>query len=281
MKKLFTLAVVALFTMGAFAQIKTPAPSPSSKLDQTIGLTEVSVEYARPSMKGRTIFGNLVPYDKIWRAGANARTKITFSTDVTIGSKPLKAGSYAIFVKPTQNAWTVYFYTEADGWGAPQDWDDDKVAAAIQVPVIPMPMDIETFTITFDDLTANGGNLGLLWENAYVGVPIGVPTDATVMANIKQVMNGPSAGDYYAAAVYLSSQDKDLGTAKEYMDKAMSMIETPRFWQLRQQSLILAKNGDKAGAIKAAQASLAGAKEAGNTDYVKLNTDSLKEWGAM
>ena len=280
MKKLLFIAALCLLTLGVTAQINTPAPSPAASLTQTVGLTDISIDYSRPSMKGRTIYGNLVPYGKVWRTGANGRTKITFSTDVTIGGEPLKAGTYAIFTKPEASSWTVYFYTEYQGGGAPQNWDDSKVAAMVKVNTQKIPMDIESFTITIDDLTNNGANLGIMWEKTYVGVPIGVPANDTVLAAIEKTMNGPSAGDYYAAAVYLASTDQKLDTAKQYMDKAMSMIEKPRFWQLRQQSLLLAKTGDKKGAIKAAKASLVGAKEAGNADYVKLNTDSLKEWGA-
>lgn len=281
MKKLLLIAALGLFTIGAHAQIETPAPSPLAKMEQVVGLTDISIEYSRPAMRGRTIFGNLVPYGKVWRTGANANTKISFSTDVTIGGGTVKAGEYALYTKPSKDSWEVMFYSDASNWGTPQEWDDSKVAAKVKVNTMAMPMDIETFTITMDDLTNNGGNLGILWENTYVAVPIGVPADETVMASIEKVMNGPSAGDYYTAAVYLSSNDKDINKAKEYMDKAMSLIEKPRFWQLRQQSLILAKSGDKAGAIKTAKASLAGAKEAGNDDYVKLNTDSLKEWGGL
>ena len=204
-----------------------------------------------------------------------------FSTDFTVGGKELKAGTYAIFTKPQATEWEVYFYTDYAGGGAPREWDDSKVAAYVKVPVFKMPMDIESFTMTFDYLKSDGANLGMLWENAYVAVPFGVPTDATVSAEIERVMSGPSAGDFYSAAVYLSDNGKDISKAKEYMDKAMSMIEKPRFWQLRQQSLILAKSGDKKGAIKAAQASLADAKASNNDDYIKLNTDSLKEWGAL
>lgn len=281
MKKLLLIAAMALCTLGTYAQINTPAPSPSAKIEQVVGLTDVSLEYSRPAMRGRTIFGNLVPYGKIWRTGANLRTKITFSTDFTVGGKELKAGTYAIFTKPQANEWEVYFYTDYAGGGSPREWDDSKVAAYVKVPVFKMPMDIESFTMTFDDLKSDGANLGMLWENTYVAVPFGVPTDATVSAEIERVMAGPSAGDFYSAAVYLSDNGKDINKAKEYMDKAMSMIEKPRFWQLRQQSLILAKTGDKKGAIKAAQASLADAKASNNDDYIKLNTDSLKEWGAL
>ncbi|GGG04433.1 hypothetical protein GCM10011344_01010 [Dokdonia pacifica] len=281
MKKLLLVAAMALFTVGASAQINTPAPSPFAKVEQVVGLTEVSLEYSRPAMRGRTIFGDLVPYGKIWRTGANQRTKITFSTDFTVGGKELKAGTYAIFTKPEASSWTVYFYTEYQGGGAPREWDDSKVAAMVNVPVQRMPMDIESFTMTFDDLKNDGANLGILWENAYVGVPFGVPTDDAVSAQIEKVMKGPGAGDYYTAAVYMANNGKDINTAKEYMDKAMSMIEKPAFWQLRQQSLIQAKSGDKKGAIATAKASLAGAKEAKNADYIKLNMDSLKEWGGL
>jgi hypothetical protein len=281
MKKLLLVAFVSLLTVGSYAQINTPAPSPFAKMEQVVGLTDVTLEYSRPAMRGRTIFGNLVPYGKIWRTGANQRTKITFSTDFTVGGKDLKAGTYAIFTKPEASSWTVYFYTDYQGGGAPSVLDDSKVAAMVNVPVQQMPMNVDSFTMTFDELKSDGAHLGILWENTYVAVPFGVPTDATVSAQIEKVMSGPGAGDYYAAAVYMANNDKDINTAKKYMDKAMSMTEKPAFWQLRQQSLILAKSGDKKGAIKAAKASLAGAKEAKNADYVKMNTDSLKEWGGM
>jgi len=280
MKKLLFIAVLSIFTLGVTAQIETPAPSPSASLTQTVGLTDVKVEYSRPGMRGRSIFGNLVPYDKMWRTGANKNTIVSFSTDVTIGGAEVKAGDYAIFTKPSASSWEVYFYSDTNNWGTPQKWDDSKVAATVKVNTQNIPMDIESFTITVDDLTNNGANLGIMWEKTYVGIPIGVPTDKTVTAQIEKVMAGPSANDFYASAVYLSENGKDINKAKGYMDKAISMMETPRFWHLRQQSLILAKSGDTKGAIKAAKASLVGATEAGNTDYVKLNKDSLKEWGA-
>lgn len=280
MKKVIFIAVLCFLTIGATAQINTPAPSPAASLTQTVGLTDFSVEYSRPGMRGRTIFGNLVPYGKVWRTGANQRTKITSSTAFTVGGEELKAGTYAIFTKPEADAWTVYFYTEHQGGGAPREWDDSKVAAMVKVKVEQMPMTIESFTITMDDLSNDGAKLGLLWENAYVGVPLGVPANKTVLASIEKTMSGPSAGDYYNAAVYLASTDQKLDEAAKYMDKAMSLTKEPAFWQLRQQSLLLAKTGDKKGAIKAAKASLTGAMTAGNADYIKLNKDSLKEWGA-
>ncbi|SEL97343.1 Protein of unknown function [Maribacter orientalis] len=275
---LFLMAIVASLTVEA--QINTPAPSPSAKLMQTVGLTEVMIDYSRPNMRGREVYGNLVPFDKLWRTGANSYTKITFDTDVTIGGKEVKAGTYSIFTKPGASTWEVFFYTDIVGGGTPSKWEESKVVAQLTVPVQKLDMPVETFTITIDDVMSNGANIGIIWANTYVAVPFTVPTDATVMKSIDKALNGPTADDYYAAAVYYSSEGKDINKAKEWMNKAMSMTEKPAFWQLRQQSLILSKAGDKKGAIEAAKKSLAGAIEAGNDDYIKMNNDSLKEWGS-
>lgn len=276
MKKiLLSLFIVALST-NINAQVKTPAPSPSSKLEQKVGLTDVSIEYSRPGIKGRTIFGNLVPYGKLWRTGANGNTKVTFSDNVTIDGKELKKGTYALYTKPGKTSWEVIFYTDSDNWGTPRQWDDKKVALTTVAKVVPMPMKIESFTIIIDDLTNNSAVLGMLWENMYVGVKFNTPTDKGVEASIAKVMQGPSAGDYYSSAIYYLQEGKDIEKAKTWINKAVDMTkDQPRFWYLRQQSLILAKAGDKKGAIKAAKASLAGAEKRGNTDYIKMNKEFL------
>lgn len=281
MKRLVVLAFVGLLSVTGNAQLVTPAPSPASTLKQTVGLTDVTVEYSRPAMRGRTIFGDLVPYGKLWRTGANARTKVTFSDDVMVGGAMLKAGSYAILTIPQANQWEVIFYTEYQAGGAPAELDESKVAARIITEVMTMPMDVQSFTITIDDITTGSAVLGILWEKTYVGVKFDVPTDTKVSEAIERVMNGPGFGDYYTAATYYLSEGKDISQAKQWIDKAMSMTDNPRFWQLRQQSLIYAASGDKNGAIELAKKSLSAAKEAGNQDYVKMNEDSLKKWGAM
>ncbi len=269
-----------VFTMSyaVNAQIQTPAPSPSAKIEQVVGLTDVAIEYSRPAMRGRTIFGNLVPFGKVWRTGANARTKITFSDDVTVGGTNLKAGTYAIFTIPQADKWDVVFYTEYAGGGAPQELDESKIAARIAADVYAMPMEIQSFTISIDNVTSSSAVMGMLWENTYVGVPFEVPTDKTVMGSIENALNGPGFGDYYAAASYYFSEGKDMAKAKTWIDKAMEMNKEPRFWQLRQQSLIYAAAGDKAGAIAAAKKSLAGAEKEGNADYIKMNKESIAEW---
>ena len=281
MKKLILFVCAIATTVAVNAQLKTPAPSPSQEIKQTVGLTDVKVEYSRPSVKGRIIFGDLVPYNKIWRTGANANTKVTFSNDVMIGGNTVKAGTYALYTKPGPQNWDIMLYSDTNNWGTPENWDDSKVAATVTAPVYPMPMNVETFTISFDDVTSNSANLGMMWEKSYVALPIKFMTDKMVSANIEQVMAGPGANDYYQAAVYYLESGQDITKAKQWIDTAIEMREDPAFWYHRQQALIYAKAGDKKGAIDAAKKSLNLAKAANNDDYVALNTKSLKEWGAM
>ncbi len=282
MKKLLLIALVFTVSFSVNAQVETPQPSPFSRMEQKVGLTDVTLEYSRPNMRGRTIFGDLVPYGKLWRLGANANTKITFSTDVTVGGKTLKAGDYAIFATPNATSWDLTFYTDATNGGTPRNWDESKVAVKVTADVIKLPMKIETFTMSFDDLEINAAVIGMMWEDVYVGVKFEVPTDAAVTASIEKTMAGPGAGDYFAAARYFLSEGKDINKAVVWIDKAVELTkDEPRFWFLRQQSLIHAKAGKKKSAIAAAKASLAGAKAAKNADYVKMNEESLKEWGAM
>jgi hypothetical protein len=282
MKKIILSLFVATFALSATAQIKTPAPSPSQKIEQTVGLTEVTLEYSRPSMKGRKIFGELADFGKVWRTGANENTKLTFSTDFMIDGKTLKAGTYALFTIPGEKTWDIILYADATNWGAPAKWDESKVAAKVTVSSFVLPMDIETFTISFSNLTNDSAVLGIMWENTYVALNFEVPTDAMVSTNIEKTMNGPTADDMYGAAVYYLQADKDIKQAQTWIDKAVAMTsDAPKFWFLRQQSLIHAKAGNTKGAIAAAKASLMHAEKANNAGYVKMNTASLKEWGAM
>ena len=277
LKKLFTLLFIIGITSAASAQIKTPQPSPLSKIEQVVGLTNVTLEYSRPAMRGRTIFGNLVPYGKMWRTGANANTKITFSDNVIVDGQKLVKGTYAIFTKPNKTSWDVFFYSDAKNWGTPKTWDETKVAAKTTVEVVPMDMNIDSFTMTFDDLTSGSAVLGLLWENVYVGVKFEVPTDKIASKSIEVIMNGPTDNDYFQAATYYHTEGKDLKQALAWMKKATEG-DNPEFWYLRRMSLIQADLGDKAGAIKTAKQSLAGAEKAGNADYVKMNEESIAEW---
>lgn len=269
---LFLCAVISLE-----AQIQTPAPSPAATLMQTVGLTDFTVEYSRPSMRGRKIFGDLVPYDKLWRTGANARTKITFNDDVTISGDTLKKGSYGIFTVPKAGSWDVIFYSEADGSGSIPTLNDNKIALQTNVATQEIPVSIETFTISFDDLKPDSGTLGFMWENTYVGVKIDVPSEAKAMASIESVMSGPSANDYFSAASYYRNSGKDLNRALTWITKATELNKNA-FWMLREKSLIHAALGDKKAAIEAAEQSLAIAEKYNNADYIKMNKESIAEW---
>jgi len=283
MKKLvlFTFALTLMFSVNA--QIETPQPSPFSKVEQKVGLTDVTIEYSRPGVKGRKIFGELEPWGTVWRTGANKNTIITFSDDVTFAGQDVKAGTYAIFTKlNSATQWDVMLYSDSENWGTPREWDDSKVVATAKVEVMEIPFNVETFAIDFNNIKNDGADLELLWEKSYVAIPFTVPTDKKVTENIDKVMNGPSAEDYYASAVYHLEEGKDINKAAKWIDLAIDMTkEKPRFWYIHQQALIHAKSGDKTGAIKAAKESLKLAKEAKYDAYIKKNEDVLKEWGAM
>ncbi len=282
MKKLIlTLSafmVVGIFSM-ATAQIKTPAASPSAKITQTIGLTDVTVEYSRPSVKGRTIFGGLVPYGEMWRTGANKNTMITFSAPVKIGGKDLKAGSYAIFTVPGQTEWEVIFYTDTENWGVPENWDATKEAVRMKVKADKMDFNIESFMVDLGDLTNESFTLGIGWEKTWINIPVKLTTDEVVTASITKVMNGPSGDDFYAAGRYYFDSGKDLNKAYEWIHKSNEMDgATQKFWKLRQESLVLAALGKYKDATAVAEKSLKLAVEAKNKDYERMNTASIAEW---
>ncbi|NHM07393.1 DUF2911 domain-containing protein [Flavobacterium sp. CYK-4] len=278
MKKIILALVVACTALNVSAQVKTPAPSPKSTLTQMVGLTEVTVEYSRPSKKGRTVFGDLVPYGKLWRTGANQNTMVTFSDDVVINGQTLKKGKYALFTTPKVDMWEVIFYTDTDNWGTPENWNVNKVALSTNVDAKMLNNVVETLTIGVNGLDNNFGYLELSWDKTLVSLKFEVPTQKTAMASIEKVMAGPTSGDYFASAQYFYQSNGDLNKALEYVNKAIDMNKDKPFWYTRQKSLIQAKLGDKKGAIETAKISLAAATAAKNDDYVKMNNDSIAEW---
>ncbi len=270
--------MVLCFCFQSNAQITTPAPSPAAKVKQTVGLTEVVIQYSRPSKKGRTIFAadGLVPYGKIWRTAANAATKITFSEDVSIEGHDLKKGSYALLTIPNATSWDVMFYThESSNFGTYVEKEPDL--KVMVTPVDMSPVSVESFSIGVGDLTDNGANIYILWDNVYVPVKLGVKTDEAVLASIEKTMGGPSAGDYYTAGLYYYNSGKDKEKALKYVQKATHNGE-PRYWSLRWEAEILSSLGRTAEAIKVAKHSIELAEKAGNSDYVKINTDNIAKW---
>ena len=273
--------ILCLVSFFGFSQIKTPQPSPSSELEQMVGLTEIGVQYNRPSKRGRVIFGDLVPFGKIWRTGANSSTKISFSTDVEIDGNKIKEGTYSIFSIPDKTYWDVILYSDAELWAVPRDWDDKKIVfkSNYKVHKINSGNELETFTISINNVTNNYADLYIGWDDTFVKIRIDVPSRQMVDSSIESVMNdNPKASDYYAAAVYYRQEKIKLDIALKWINKAMEMTENPRFFQLRQQSLIMAANGNYKDAVEVAKKSLELSIEADNQDYVKMNNESIDEW---
>ena len=282
MKKIFITAALVLACMvNGSAQIVTPQASPKAVIEQTVGLTDVKLEYSRPSAKGRSVYGELVPFGRMWRTGANANTIISFSNDVVIGGKKLPAGHYALYSQPKADSWDVIFYDDTNNWGLPEKYDDKKEVLRTTVKPEFLSRNVETLTIGINNLDNDYGFLEIAWEKTMVAVKIEVPTKATALKSIEEAMSGPTAGSYFAAAQYYYQSNADLTKALSWINSAIEKTpkggDTP-FYILRQKSLIQAKMGDKKGAVETAKLSLAGAEKANNADYVKMNKDSIQEW---
>lgn len=280
MKRIYIHLFLSLFAISfSNAQIRTPEASPAQKLIQTVGISEITIEYSRPSVKNRVVFGDLVPYNELWRTGANWNTKISFDTPITVGGVKLNPGTYALYSIPNSFEWEIIFYKDADNWGLPTEWKEDLVAVRLKVQVRTLPINFETFTIGFDSVMYNSTNLQIIWEKTYVNIPLHIDTDAMVNASIEETLKGPSASDFYAAAVYYLETDKDMNQAKDWINSAIErMGDDAEYFVYRQQALIYAKLGNKKEAIKAAEKSLKLAEKAGNRDYIRLNEKSLESW---
>ena len=276
MKNIYSILII--ISGFAFGQIETPQPSPLAKIEQVVGLTDVAITYSRPAVRNRSIMGDLVPYGEMWRAGANADTTIEFSDEVTIGGQKLASGKYAVFIRPGESMWEIFFYTKTDNGGLPDEWDPKAVALVVESTVDILDKSIESFTISIDNLHQNGATLNFSWENTQASLEFSVPTEAKAMASIDKTMKGtPKSRDYYNAAVYYREVDKDLNKAKKWIAKAIEM-DDGKYWMYRQQALILKALNETDAAIEASKTSLKLATEAGNQDYVRLNTKAIAEW---
>lgn len=273
------LIVLLLLIFGAVqAQIKAPQASPRGIVKQEVGLTQVEVDYSRPSARGREVFGELVSFGKLWRVGANANTIVTFSDDVVIAGKTLPKGHYALYAIPNHNNWEVIFYNDTNNWGVPKEWDETKVLLKTTINPELVNDFTETFTINIASISNESAQLELLWEKTKVVIKFEVPTDKVVMNNIQTVMNGPSAEDYFAAAQYYYQSNKDSQKALSWVNKAIEMKGEDAFWFLRLKALLHHRLGDKKNALETAKRSLESAQKANNSDYVKLNADSINDW---
>ncbi|RZJ74450.1 MAG: DUF2911 domain-containing protein [Flavobacterium sp.] len=281
MKKIIITAALLFTFMVSEAQVRTPQASPKAVIEQTVGLSDVKIEYSRPSSKGRPVYGELVPFGKMWRTGANANTIITFSEDVTIAGKKLPKGQYALYTLPKADSWDIIFYADTNNWGLPEKYDDKKEMLRANVKPEFLGRNVETFTIGINNLDNDYAFLEIAWEKTMVALKIEVPTKNTALKSIEAALAGPTANDYFASAQYYYQSGADQKKALEWMNTAIE--RTPKgqdvpFYYLRQKSLIQAKLGDKKGAIETAKLSQSAAEKANNSDYVKMNKDSIMEW---
>jgi hypothetical protein len=251
-----------------------PQVSPSETIKQKIGLTDIEVIYSRPSAKGRVMLGGNNPFGTIWRTGANTATRITFSTPVTIEGSPLAAGSYELFTIPGADSWTIIFQKVQKQWGA---YTYDQKNDALRVTVVPTAIaeHVETFTIDFNDIHNESATLDLIWEKTRVPVKIGMDLASILVPKIEAAMAGPEPRPYGEAAIFYGEHGIELDKAAAWLDTAIAQRPDGAYYYLYHKALILAKKGDKEGAIAAATKSEDLAKQDTNVtakeEYIRLN----------
>lgn len=261
------LALSIASTFQTNAQLKVPAPSPSQTIKQAFALSEISVDYSRPSAKNRVIYGDLVPFGKLWRTGANGATKITFGEDVKFEGTAITAGTYALYSIPNKESWEITLYKDLTLGGNVADYKPENEVARVKVTPKKLNDKVETFTIEFSDITSSSVNLCLKWENTAAVINIVADIDSKIMKNIENVVVNDSR-PYFQAASYYYDNNKDLAKAAEWVDKAIS--QNPKaFWVVLLKAKIQAKQKDNKGAVATAEQVISLAKEAKNDDYVK------------
>lgn len=276
MKGALTTAALGL-AMSLTAQ-DLPQPSPTGKIEQKVGLTNVTIEYSRPSARGRRVFGDVVPFGQLWRTGANASTKITFDGPVSVEGQQVQPGTYALLTIPSESSWTIVLNSDTKVNSA-ANYDDRLNVAKVDVVSTSTGHMVETFTIGIGDLVKDGATVELTWENTRVVFKIDAPATEQGMKNIDKALaeKEPSANAYLGAARFCLERGLRTKEALTWAEKAAAM-DGSKFWVQHTLALAYAANGDKANAVKAAKVSLEQAKEARAEAYVKMNEDKIVEW---
>lgn len=271
---LLAICFIALVSTTNAQNLKTPAPSPTQTIKQDFGLSSVELSYSRPVVKGRKIFGDLVPYGKVWRTGANSATTLKFGDEVTIGGTKIPAGKYGLLTIPDKDSWTIIITKQLDVT-SPAAYKAENDVVRVQAKPVSTPEKAESFTMQFTDVRSTSCNLQMMWDKTKVTLPIKTEIESKVMAQIDAAMNGAdSTRPYFPAAMYYMENGKDLNKALEWFGKAAE--QNPKaFWVYYQQANCLAKLGKKQAAAASANKSIELAKEAKNDDYVALNQKLL------
>lgn len=277
-----SVALLALLTgllsQSAVAQLSLPEPSPPATVKQKIGFTDLTIDYSRPAVKGRAIFGGLVPYGKIWRTGASDATILTITEPLTVGGKQLPAGPYSLFTIPNRGEWTIILNKHVGGHGL-DGYDEKNDVMRFTVKADSSARSYESFTIEVQDLVRNQANLYLSWANTSVHFPLSSNADERITAEIMDRINvkkEDKPGLYYQAALYYFDQEKDTKQALTWATRAVEL--KPAFNYLHLQAKLLARAGDYKGAIAAARKSAEVAGQEKFTDYVTLNNRLIAEW---
>jgi hypothetical protein len=281
MKKILTIALVA-FCLTAEAQIQTPQPSPAGSVSSVVGITDIKIDYFRPRVKGRKVFGEkdvMHPYGQIWRTGANSGSKITFSDEVKVEGITVPKGEYIIFTWPGASEWTVSLYKDIKIGGNTDAYDKAQEAANFKVKAQALDKTAETLTFSIDDIADNNktAKISLAFENVKIQFTVEADYDAKVM---KSIENGTrvSPGNYIAAANYYFENGKDLNKALEWITLGINTGNQNAFWNIHTKAKIQNALGDKKGALATAQLSLEKAKAAeSDFGYIKLNEDMIKK----
>jgi VCBS repeat-containing protein len=263
------------FAVTAKAQLKTPAPSSTQTIKQDFGLGSIELSYSRPNIKGRKIYGDLVPFGKVWRTGANQATTLTFADEVTIGGTKVPAGKYGLLTIPDKGSWT-FIITKSLDVTSPAAYKQENDVARVQAKPESIKNKVESFTMQFANVKPTSIELHLMWDQTDVALPISTNIEGKVMAQIDELMKQEDAKKhpYFGAAMYFMDNGKDLNQALTWFNKAVE--QNPKaFWVLHQKANCLAKLGKKQEAIDSANKSIELAKEAKNDDYVALNQKLL------
>ena len=275
MKKFFLLAAASyIFFSSEAQQLNTPQPSPTATVKQNFALSNIEISYSRPGVKGRKVFGDLVPYGKVWRTGANNATTVTFGEEVMIGGKKVPAGKYGLLTIPGENEWTVIISKQTNVT-SPADYKQDQDVVRVTTKPEKVPFSIETFMINIDNIKSNSCEIAFGWENVYTSFPVTADVESKVMEQIKNNIEKDSR-PYFNAAVYYIDNGKDLNKAVEWLDKAYAQ-NPDAFWVLYQKARAQKMLGKKTDALATSNKSIEIAKKAKNDDYVALNEKLQKE----
>jgi len=275
MKKIFLFVIASyIFVYSEAQQLNTPQPSPTANIKQNFALSNIEISYSRPGVKGRKVFGDLVPYGKVWRTGANNATTITFGEDVMVGGKKVAAGKYGLLTIPGESEWTIIISKQTNVT-SPADYKQDQDVVRVQVKPATMPFSIETFMINIDNIKSNSCEIGLGWDNVYAAFEVQADVESKVMEQIKNAMEKDNK-PYFNAALYYIDNGKDLNKAVEWLDKAYAQ-NPEAFWVLYQKARAQKMLGKKTDAVATSNKSIDLAKKAKNDDYVALNEKLQKE----